>query len=105
MSETMPASLANIRPTEDMIVAFRDQEQCRRLLESMAGRRGEFCPACGYKRSIAIAGRDRHWQAACASGSLSVFQRRLPVPVRGDDLHASAFHQTTFESLAEGQCG
>jgi hypothetical protein len=42
MSETMPASLANIRPTEDMIVAFRDQEQCRRLLESMAGRRGEF---------------------------------------------------------------
>jgi len=41
-----------------MIVAFRDEEQCRRLLESMVWPAGRVCPACGYKRSIAIAGRD-----------------------------------------------
>lgn len=30
MSETMLAALTNIRTAEDMIVAFRDEEQCRR---------------------------------------------------------------------------
>jgi hypothetical protein len=58
MSETMLAALTNIRTAEDMIVAFRDEEQCRRLLESMVWSAGRVCPACGYKRSIAIAGRD-----------------------------------------------
>ena len=80
MSE-MLAALTNIRTAEDMIVAFRDEEQCRRLLESMVWPAGRVCPACGYKRSIAIAGR--YEQAACASGSLSMFQRRMSVPVYG----------------------
>jgi transposase-like protein len=58
MSETMLAALTNIRTAEDMIVAFRDEEQCRRLLESMVWPAGRVCPSCGCKRSIAIAGRD-----------------------------------------------
>ncbi|MGO4625272.1 transposase, partial [Ensifer sp. 2YAB10] len=58
MSETMLAALTNIRTAEDTVVAFRDEEQCRRLLESMVWPAGRVCPACGYKRSIAIAGRD-----------------------------------------------
>jgi hypothetical protein len=58
MSETMLATLSNIRTVEDMIAAFRDEEHCRRLLESMVWPDGRICPACGYKRSIAIAGRD-----------------------------------------------
>lgn len=29
------AALTNIRTAEDLVVAFRDEEQCRRLLESM----------------------------------------------------------------------
>jgi len=58
MAETMLAALSNIRTAEDMIVAFRDEEQCRRLLEGMVWPDGRICPACGYKRSIAIAGRD-----------------------------------------------
>jgi len=49
MSETMLAALTNIRTAEDMIVAFRDEEQCRRLLESMVWPAGRVCPACGYK--------------------------------------------------------
>ena len=53
MSE-MLAALTNIRTAEDMVVAFRDEEQCRRLLESMVWPAGRVCPACGYKRSIAI---------------------------------------------------
>lgn len=57
-----------------MIVAFRDEEQCRRLLESMVWPGGRVCPACGYKRSIAIAGRDMGKRRArpglyqCSSG-------------------------------------
>jgi hypothetical protein len=97
MSETMLAALTNVRTAEDMIVAFRDEEQCRRLLESMVWPAGRVCPACGYKRSIAIAGRDTGKRRA-----LSMLQRRLPVPVHGDDPHASAFHQASFECLAEG---
>ncbi|TNM60130.1 IS1595 family transposase [Aliirhizobium smilacinae] len=58
MSETIPAVLSDIRTIDDMIAAFQDEEQCRRLLESMVWRNGRICPACGYKRSIAIAGRD-----------------------------------------------
>jgi|GEM_PF-316253 len=74
MSETMLAALTNIRTAEDMIVAFRDEEQCRRLLESMVWPAGRVCPACGYKRSIAIAGRDMGKRRArpglyqCSSG-------------------------------------
>jgi transposase-like protein len=58
MPETMLAALCNIRTVEEMIVAFRDEEHCRRLLEGMVWPDGRICPACGYKRSIAIAGRD-----------------------------------------------
>lgn len=58
MSEMIVATLSNIRTVEDMIAAFRDEEHCRRLLESMVWPNGRICPACGYKHSIAIAGRD-----------------------------------------------
>ncbi|OQM73330.1 IS1595 family transposase [Manganibacter manganicus] len=58
MPETMLAALSNIRTVEDMILAFRSEDHCRRLLESMVWPDGRICPACGYKRSIAIAGRD-----------------------------------------------
>lgn len=74
MRETMLATLSNIRTTEDMILAFRNEDHCRRLLESMVWPHGRICPACGYKRSIAIAGRDTGKRRArpglyqCSSG-------------------------------------
>ncbi|MER8542269.1 IS1595 family transposase [Mesorhizobium sp. M1334] len=74
MPETVLAPLSNIGTTEEMIVAFRDEEHCRRLLESMVWPDGRICPACGYKRSIAIAGRDTGKRRArpglyqCSSG-------------------------------------
>jgi len=46
--------------------------------------------------------RARYGQAACASGSLSMLQRRLSLPVYGDDTHAAAFHKASPECLAEG---
>ena len=58
MHETMLATLSDIRTVDDMIVAFRNEDHCRQLLESMVWPDGRICPACGYKRSIAIAGRD-----------------------------------------------
>ncbi|MES0170835.1 IS1595 family transposase [Mesorhizobium sp. M0027] len=74
MPETVLAALSNIRTTEEMVVAFRDEEHCRRLLESMVWPDRRICPACGYKRSIAIAGRDTGKRRArpglyqCSSG-------------------------------------
>ena len=41
-----------------MVAAFADENRCRRLLEAMAWPRGRVCPACGYKKSIAIADRE-----------------------------------------------
>jgi transposase-like protein len=58
MSEMMLATLCDIRTLEEMVAAFRDEEHCRFLLESMVWPNGRICPACGYKRSIAIAGCD-----------------------------------------------
>lgn len=58
MPVTMIETLSGIRTVEEMVAAFRDEEHCRRLLESMVWPDGRVCPACGYKRSIAIAGRD-----------------------------------------------
>jgi transposase-like protein len=58
MSGVVREVLLGIRTVAEMIEAFRDEERCRRLLEAMIWPQGRVCPACGYKRSIALAGRD-----------------------------------------------
>jgi hypothetical protein len=58
MSGALIAALAGIRTVEDMIGTFDDEEQCRRLLEAMVWPNGRVCPACGYRHSVALAGRD-----------------------------------------------
>jgi hypothetical protein len=50
--------LAGIATVGDMVAAFEDEDRCRRLLEAMVWPRGRLCPACGYKHSTALAGRD-----------------------------------------------
>ena len=50
--------LAGIATVSDMIVAFADEERCRRRLEAMVWCRGRLCPSCGYRDSTALAGRD-----------------------------------------------
>src|SRR6185437_794899 len=50
--------LAGITTVGDMIAAFDDEDRCRRLLEAMVWPRGRICPACGYRHSTALAGRD-----------------------------------------------
>jgi transposase-like protein len=59
MTGAVRVVLLGIRTVAEMIGAFRDEEECRRLLEAMVWPNGRVCPACGYKRSIALAGRDR----------------------------------------------
>jgi transposase-like protein len=74
MSEAVRAMLSGIRTVKDMVAAFSDEQQYRRLLEAMVWQNGRICPACGYKKSIAIAGRDMGRQRArpglyqCSSG-------------------------------------
>jgi transposase-like protein len=74
MSEAVRAVLSGIRTVKDMVAAFSDEQQCRRLLEAMVWQNGRICPACGYKKSIAIAGRDMGRQRGrpglyqCSSG-------------------------------------
>jgi hypothetical protein len=74
MSEVDYPVLSGIQTVEDMIAAFSDEQQCRRLFEAMVWPKGRICPACGYKSSIAIAGRDMGRRRArpglyqCSSG-------------------------------------
>jgi transposase-like protein len=58
MSEAVRAVLSGIKTVDDMIVAFGNEQRCRRLFEAMIWPKGRICPACGYKQSIKIAGRD-----------------------------------------------
>ena len=50
--------LAGIATVGDKTAAFQDEDRCRRLLEAMIWPRGRLCPACGYRHSTAVAGRD-----------------------------------------------
>jgi transposase-like protein len=59
MREELQKVLSGVRTVEDMIVAFADEERCRRLLEAMIWPVGRICPACGYRHSIALADRDQ----------------------------------------------
>jgi transposase-like protein len=59
MSDDALAILARITTVSEMTEAFRDEDRCRRLLEELVWPRGRICPACGYRRSTSIAGRDR----------------------------------------------
>ncbi len=52
------AVLSGIQTVEEMIAAFGNEQQCRRLLEAMVWPKGRICPARGYKSSTAIASRD-----------------------------------------------
>ena len=57
MSETVLTILSRIQTVEDMVAAFSDERRCRPLLETMVRPTRRICPACGYRRSIALAGR------------------------------------------------
>jgi transposase-like protein len=50
--------LASITTVPDMVRAFQDEDRCRRLLEALVWPDGRICPACGYRRSIGLMGRD-----------------------------------------------
>jgi ISXO2-like transposase domain/Transposase zinc-ribbon domain len=64
MSEWARSTLAEIKTVDDMVRAFSDEERCRLLMERMIWPKGRICPACGYRRSIALAGRDMgNWRA------------------------------------------
>jgi hypothetical protein len=58
MSNEHHAVLSRIKTVSDMVEVFRNEERCRHLLEQMVWPRGRICPACGFRESIALAGRD-----------------------------------------------
>jgi transposase-like protein len=58
MLESVHAVLSGIKTVDDMIAAFGNEQRCRRLFEAMIWPNGRLCPACGYKHTIKIAGRD-----------------------------------------------
>jgi ISXO2-like transposase domain/Transposase zinc-ribbon domain len=63
MADSVRDVLAGIATVEEMTAAFQDEDHCRRLLEAMVWPRGRICPACGYRCSTALAGRDVGRQA------------------------------------------
>ena len=66
--------LAGIATVEKMTVAFQDEDHCRQLLEALVWPRGCICPACSYRCSTALAGRDIGWRAR--SGLIGASPRR-----------------------------
>jgi transposase-like protein len=50
--------LSGITTMTEMAMAFQDEGGCRRLLEALVWPNGRICPACGFRKSIALAGRD-----------------------------------------------
>src|SRR5580658_1512688 len=58
MANAVREVLLGVRTVAQMVEAFCDEERCRRLVEALVWPNGRICPACGYKRSIALAGRD-----------------------------------------------
>ena len=50
--------LSRVTTVPDMVRAFQDEDHCRYLLEAMVWLKGRICPACGYRRSIALTGRE-----------------------------------------------
>lgn len=63
MVDSVRDVLAGIATVGDMACAFQDESQCRRVLEVIVWPRGRICPACGYRCSTALAGRDVGRQA------------------------------------------
>ena len=74
MAEDVLALLSRITTVCEMTQAFSDEDRCRRLVEAMVWPRGRICPACGYRRSTSIPGRDwgktkRPGLYQCSNGS------------------------------------
>jgi transposase-like protein len=66
--------LARITTVQDMVRAFQNEDHCRHLLEALAWPSGRICPACGYRRSIALTGRENGRRAPpglyqCSNGT------------------------------------
>jgi hypothetical protein len=46
--------LRRITTVSDMIRAFQDEDHCCHLLGALVWPKGRICPACCYRRSIAL---------------------------------------------------
>lgn len=51
-------ALTKISTVSGMVEAFGDEDRCRQIVEAMVWPRGRVCPACGFRQSTALAGRD-----------------------------------------------
>jgi hypothetical protein len=99
MSIDARSILSGIATMRDMTLAFRDEGRCRQLLEALVWPNGRICPACGFRKSVALTGRG-HGQAR-STGIVSVLKRRLPPPVYGDDANAIAFNQVAVADVVD----
>jgi transposase-like protein len=74
MELSVREALSGITTVRDMVRAFQDEDRCRRLLEAMVWPNGRICPACGYRRSIALTSHERGKRSRsglyqCSSGA------------------------------------
>ncbi len=88
--------LSRVTTVSDMTRAFQEEEHCRRLLEAMVWPNGRLCPACGYRRSIALMGRGNGKQAQ----ALPMLKWNLPGSVHRHDPHTSPCDQAPASGLA-----
>ena len=89
-----------VRTASEMMEAFSDEAECRRILEAMVWPDGRYCPDCGSLRSTALAGRDTGRKAR--PGLLPVRRAGVPQPVYCDHPDTAAFDQAQAVGLVEG---
>jgi hypothetical protein len=58
MELSVREALSGITTVRELVRAFQSEDRCRYLLEAMVWLTGRICPACGYRRSIALTGRE-----------------------------------------------
>ena len=110
MTSAIHEVLLGIRTVAQMVEAFRDEERCRRLVEALVWPNGRVCPACGYKRSIALAGRDigryraRPGLYQCSNGACHFqFTATTRTPLHATKLSLEHLAQSVVADPAVGQ--
>lgn len=97
--------MKRVRTVSDMAEAFRDEAECRRILEAMVWPDGRVCPFCGSDRSYGLAGRDVGRKARpglyqCAEGACGAqFTATTRTPLHSTKLKLSVWLKAMWLAL------
>ena len=91
--------LSGIRTVTDMAKAFRDESHCRSLLGSSGLAQWSHLPLL-WLSQVNRTRRSRSGQTV-KTGTVPMFQQRLPVSVYSNDTYTASFNQASFTNVAD----